>query len=229
LGESIRPENDAYESKTNYGKKTIYLQRGLNEVGVVQHLVHEVGHALWRPRAYTVNNLPAGMGQAIGDARTAYMNAPNGSQAERDAMAAYLKAVEDGYLQVQLENEGAAVLKNIAVRREMLVNGGADINVNCGASDCNTRYDAIYGQYLADNNDDKARKAIAVLRKEESTGSGPSYENRYRDDFQKDRIRAGHSIPSRKSMAEEALKGAKYGGAGAALENPNAPWSPLEP
>jgi len=43
----------------------------------------------WNPRAYTVNNLPAGMKQAIGDARTAYMNAAAGSQAERDAMAAH--------------------------------------------------------------------------------------------------------------------------------------------
>ena len=170
------------------------------------------------------------MRQAIGDARTAYMNAAAGSQAERDAMAAYLKAVEDGYLQVQLENEGAAVLKNIAIRREMLANGGADINVNCGASDCNTRYDPAYNQYLADNNDDKARKAIAVLRKEESTGGGLSYENYYRNQFQEDTTLQDGSIgPSRKSRAEEALRNAKYGGAGAALENPNAPWNPLTP
>jgi hypothetical protein len=91
----------------------------------------------------------------------------------------------DVFVQSRLEDEGAAVMYNIKVQREILAKGGEwkNIGVNCGMAnqtECHTRYESIYNNYAAGKiSADTARKQVAALRANESTMSGPTYREYY--------------------------------------------------
>ena len=91
------------------------------------------------------------------------------------------------FVQSRLEEEGAAVMYNIKVQREILVKGGEwkNIGVNCGMGDqteCFTRYESIYNDYAAGKiSANTARKKIGDLRAVEATMSGPSYRKSLED------------------------------------------------
>ena len=171
---------DLGHSYVNYTDKVIFIQKNQNEIGVLQSLSHEVGHALRRPEISRLTDFPAETQQAAQAARDAYMAAAPGSVAEREAMDAYLKTIRDAAVQKYLESEGDAVIKNIQIQREILAKGGPNIRVNCGVAGCENRYREEYDQYLVDNNADEARKAIADKRKVEDAGSGnETYKSEY--------------------------------------------------
>jgi len=95
------------------------------------------------------------------------------------------------YMDSRLEDEGAATMKNLQVRDEILANskGKIDIGVNCGEASCNTRYKEVWDKYLADGDANSARKEIAELKRPELMGdSVETYEQYYGrgwDEFQR--------------------------------------------
>ncbi len=64
------------------------------------------------------------------------------------------------YVQGALADEGAAVLNNIKVQREIIANGGPDIGIN-GSSP--TAYNAIYDRYLGTGDTAAAQQAIGQV------------------------------------------------------------------
>ena len=86
------------------------------------------------------------------------------------------------YVDSRLEDEGAATMKNLQVRDEILANskGKKEIAVNCGEPPCDTRYKKIWDKYLADGDADSARKEIGELKRHELMGDGrETYEQYY--------------------------------------------------
>ncbi|WP_369678973.1 hypothetical protein [Burkholderia ubonensis] len=63
------------------------------------------------------------------------------------------------YVNSTLEDEGAATINNIKVRREVLANGGQDIGI-AGNSTNHASYNKAYDQFLLDGDADAARRAI---------------------------------------------------------------------
>ncbi|MCL2644468.1 MAG: hypothetical protein FWD51_03305 [Betaproteobacteria bacterium] len=196
---------DRGHSYVNYKDEVIFIQKNQNEIGVLQSLSHEVGHALRRPEISRLTDFPAETQQAAKATRDAYMAAAPGSVAEREAMEAYLKTIRDAAVQKYLESEGDAVIKNIQIQREILAKGGPNIRVNCGVAGCENRYRDEYDQYLVDNNADEARKAIADKRKVEDAGSrGETYKENYEREWNE----------KLKSIWENDLKEEKQGRVG---------------
>lgn len=66
---------------------------------------------------------------------------------------------KDAYVSAYLEGEGAAVLMNIKVQREIIANGGPDIGMR-GKRENHAFYNSQYDQFLQDNDAERARHAI---------------------------------------------------------------------
>jgi len=86
----------------------------------------------------------------------------------------------DSFLNSTLSDEGAATLKNIKVRREVIENGGSDISI-AGNSTNQPAYNTAYDIYLKDGDAKKARETIGkVYGKGERTSTDQkSYEDYY--------------------------------------------------
>jgi len=76
------------------------------------------------------------------------------------------------YIVAALADEAAAMMKNIQIQREILVNtqGKIDIGIN-GAATNHAAYNAAYDQFLLDGDADKARKTIGEVFGEKETTS----------------------------------------------------------
>jgi type VI secretion system secreted protein VgrG len=79
---------------------------------------------------------------------------------------------KQGYVKSRLADEGAAVMNNIKVQREIKKNGGPDIGIN-GKRANHRAYNAAYDKYLRDGNAEAARNAIGSKWGEEiASGTG---------------------------------------------------------
>ena len=91
------------------------------------------------------------------------------------------------YLSNVFENEGAAIMKGIQARREILANGGPDIGLP-GHPANHAAYNAVYNQYLKDGDAAAARTAIGnIFAKYESPPISPNqtYREYYGDYYDK--------------------------------------------
>ncbi|MCL2160495.1 MAG: hypothetical protein FWH56_01200 [Betaproteobacteria bacterium] len=95
------------------------------------------------------------------------------------------------YLNAIFRNEGAVIMKNIQIQREIMANGGPDIGLP-GHPDNHAAYNAVYDQYLEDGNMAVACLAIGdIFAKDESPPIYPNqtYEDcfsRYYDEYYND-------------------------------------------
>ena len=88
---------------------------------------------------------------------------------------------KQSYLGGAMADEGAATMKNIEVRREILANGGPDIKI-AGNSANHPSYNAAYDQYLKDGNAAAARDKIGTAfgnGERVSGATNPTYNEYY--------------------------------------------------
>ncbi|MCL2778260.1 MAG: hypothetical protein FWD73_09670 [Polyangiaceae bacterium] len=79
---------------------------------------------------------------------------------------------KQAYVKSRLADEGAAVMNNIKVQREIKKNGGPDIGIN-GKRANHKAYNAAYDKYLRDGNAEAARNAIgSKWGGEKASGTG---------------------------------------------------------
>jgi hypothetical protein len=168
-------------SFVDYFNGVVYINKGQNEFGVLKSLAHEVGHVYF-PTTFVEEDLLPSEKVAMNVALANFMAAAPGSAQETTAKETYVTTYKQAAVRKALESEGAAVIDNITIQREILASG-SNIGVDCGIQPCEERYKAIYEQYLSSGKTpeayDTARKAIAELRKVELAGTGELYQAYY--------------------------------------------------
>ncbi|MCL2644790.1 MAG: hypothetical protein FWD51_04940 [Betaproteobacteria bacterium] len=114
---------DKKYSHVDREKETIFIKEGQNEIGVLQSLAHEVGHAL-TPVTFegSLNEIVQNLNKK-GELKEV-LNDPQ----KYEALLGDLKKV---YMDDKYENEGAAFLKGIEIQQEILAKGGPNIGLNC--------------------------------------------------------------------------------------------------
>jgi type VI secretion system secreted protein VgrG len=87
---------------------------------------------------------------------------------------------KDAFVRGTLADEGAATMKNIEVRREILANGGPDIGI-AGNPSNHAAYNSAYNQFLNDGNAGAARSSIGNIfgNGERTSTTGQSYADYY--------------------------------------------------